>query len=143
LTRFAIDLQAGTVTCPAGVTVPIRAGTGRRTGAARFGAACQACPLAGQCTRSGDGRTITIGPHQTRLAAARTRQANPAWKADYRATRPKAERKIGHLMRRRAWVRGQARVAADFALLAAAVSLARLAVLGLARHGGTWTAPAS
>ena len=146
--RFAIDLQAGTVTCPADVTVPIRAGTGRRAGTARFGAACRACPLAGQCTKSGDGRTITIGPHETRLAAARTRQADPAWKADYRATRPKVERKIGHLMRRRhggrrARVRGQARVAADFALLAAAVNLARLAVLGLARHGGTWTAPAS
>jgi hypothetical protein len=44
---------------------------------------------------------------------------------------------------RRARVRGQARAAADFALLAAAVNLARLAVLGLARHGGTWTVPAS
>ena len=47
----------------------------------------------------------------------------PAWKAGYRATRPKVERKIGHLMRRRhgerrARVRGKARVAADFALLA-------------------------
>ena len=146
--RFAIDLDAGTVTCPAGVTAPIRAGTGRHAGAARFGAACRACPLAGQCTKAAGGRTITIGPHEARLAAARARQADPAWKADYRATRPKVERKIGHLMRRRhggrrARVRGQARVAADFALLAAAVNLARLAVLGLARHGGTWAAPAS
>ncbi len=39
---------------------------------------------------------------------------------------------------RRARVRGQARVTADFALLAAAVNLARLGVLGLACHGGTW-----
>ncbi len=87
-------------------------------------------------------------PHEARLAGARTRQADPAWKADYKATRPKVERKIGHLMRRRhggrrARVRGQARVAADFSLLAAAVSLARLAVLGLARHAGTWAVPAS
>ena len=146
--RFAIDLDAGTVTCPAGVTAPIRAGTGRHAGAARFGAACRACPLAGQCTKAAGGRTITIGPHEARLAAARTRQHDPAWKADYRATRPKVERKIGHLMRRRhggrrARVRGQARVAADFALLAAAVNLARLAVLGLTRHGATWTAAAS
>jgi DDE family transposase/transposase-like protein DUF772 len=147
--RFAIDLDAGTVTCPAGVTVPIRAsGHKRHAGAARFGAACRGCPLAGQCTKARDGRTITIGPHEARLAAARARQQDPAWKADYRATRPKVERKIGHLMRRRhggrrARVRGQARVAADFALLAAAVNLARLAVLGLARHGGTWAVPAS
>jgi hypothetical protein len=147
--RFAIDLDARTVTCPAGVTVPIRAaGRERHAGTARFGAACRVCPLAARCTTARDGRTITIGPHEARLAAARTRQADPAWKADYRATRPKVERKIGHLMRRRhggrrARVRGQARVAADFALLAAAVNLARLAVLGLARHGGTWVVPAS
>jgi hypothetical protein len=48
-------------------------------------------------------------------------------------------RKIGHLTRRRhggrrARVRGQTKIAADFALLAAAVNLARLAVLGLHTH---------
>ena len=61
-------------------------------------------------------------------------------KADYKATRPKVERKISHLMRRRhggrrARVRGR-KVAADFALLAAAVNLARLAVLGIAYRNG-------
>src|SRR5207247_1158157 len=106
------------------------------------------CPLASQCTTAKEGRTITIGPHEARLAAARIRQADPAWKADYRATRPKVERKIGHLMRRRhggrrARVRGQARVAADFALLAAAVNLARLGVLGVAYHCGTWVVTTS
>ena len=59
------------------------------------------------------------------------------------ATRPKAGRKIGHLMRRRhggrrARVRGQVKVAAGFALLAAAASLARLSVPGLASRNGTW-----
>jgi hypothetical protein len=67
----------------------------------------------------------------------------PAWKADYQATRPKVERKLGHLMRRRhggrrARVRGTARVAADFALLAAAVNLARLGILGVGCDRGTW-----
>ena len=146
--RFTIDPDGKTVTCPAGVTVPIRPATGRHAGAARFGAACRACPLAARCTSAKEGRTITIGPHEARLAAARIRQADPAWKADYRATRPKVERKISHLMRRRhggrrARVRGQLKVAADFALLAAAVNLARLAVLGLATHTGNWTVPAS
>src|SRR6266536_1538972 len=141
--RFGIDLRAGTVTCPAGITAAIRARSGRHAGAASFGAACRTCPLAAQCTTAPYGRTITIGPHEALLAAARGRQADPAWKADYQATRPKVERKIGHLMRRRhggrrARVRGQARVTADFALLAAAVNLARLGVLGLACHGGTW-----
>jgi hypothetical protein len=142
--RFAIDLDARTVTCPAGVTVPIRV-SGRKHPArtARFAAACRACPLAAQCTASAAGRTITIGPHEAVLAAARRAQQDPAWKASYRATRPKVERKIGHLMRRRhggrrARVRGLAKVAADFAMLAAAVNLARLAVLGLRCHGGSW-----
>jgi hypothetical protein len=141
--RFVIDLDAGTVTCPAGITAVIRARTGRHAGAARFGAACRTCPLAAQCTTAPHGRTITIGPHEARLSAARIQQADPAWKASYRATRPKVERKIGHLMRRRhggrrARVRGKARVAADFALLAAAVNLARLGVLGVACDHGTW-----
>lgn len=144
--RFTIDLDAKTVTCPAGVTVPIRASSGgRHAGAARFGAACRTCPLAGQCTTARDGRTITIGPHEARLAAARQAQASPAWQADYKATRPKVERKIGHLMRRRhggrrARVRGRAKVAADFALLAAATNLARLAALGVTSNGQSWAA---
>ena len=143
--RFTIDLDDKTVTCPAGVTVPIRPASGRHAGTARFSPACRTCPLAAQCTTAKEGRTITIGPHEARLAAARIRQADPAWKADYRATRPKVERKISHLMRRRhggrrARVRGLLKVAADFALLAAAVNLARLGVLGAAYRNGTWAA---
>jgi hypothetical protein len=147
--RFIIDLGGKTVTCPAGVTVPIRAsGRERHAGEARFGVACRTCPLAAQCTTSRGGRTITIGPHEALLAATRISQQDPAWKADYKATRPKVERKIGHLMRRRhggrrARVRGQLKIAADFALLAAAVNLARLGVLGLTSHSGNWAVPAS
>jgi hypothetical protein len=40
---------------------------------------------------------------------------------------------------RRARVRGRLKVAADFALLAAAVNLARLAKLGLAHGRGGWS----
>src|ERR1035437_4358629 len=72
--RFTIDLDGKTVTCPAGVPLPIRAATGRHAGAARSGAACRPCPLAAQCPTAREGRTITIGPHEARLAAARTRQ---------------------------------------------------------------------
>ncbi len=142
--RFTIDLDGKTVTCPAGITVPIRAsGRDRHAGEAKFGAACRTCPLAARCTTAKAGRTIAIGPHEARLAAARQAQAAPAWRADYRATRPKVERKIGHLMRRRhggrrARVCSQLKVAADFALLAAAVNLARLAVLGFSGNSGTW-----
>jgi len=133
--RFAIDLTAGTVSCPGGVTAPIRPAADGG-GTAYFGVACAGCPLRAQCTTAASGRTITVGPHEATLAAARARQTDPDWIADYRATRPKVERKIGHLMRRkhggrRARPRGTTRVDADFRLLASAVNLARLAALGV------------
>ena len=144
--RFAIDLAAQTVRCPAGNTTPIQAA---RTagGTAYFGAACAGCPLRAQCTTAADGRTIKIGPYEQALADARARQTDPTWIADYRSTRPKIERKLGHLMRRRhggrrARVRGTARVDADFRLLATAVNLARLAVLGLHRTTAGWAVTA-
>jgi hypothetical protein len=40
---------------------------------------------------------------------------------------------------RRARVHGQAKIAADFSLLAAATNLARLAILGVAHHNTGWT----
>jgi hypothetical protein len=145
--QFDIDLGRGSVSCPAGHTAPIRRGAGQG-GIASFGAACTGCPLREQCTTSAGGRTIGVGPHEQQLAAARTRQRDPDWVADYRAIRPKVERKIGHLMRRRhggrrARVRGQTKIAADFALLAAAVNLARLSVLNVAHAPGRGWATAA
>ncbi|WP_422752604.1 IS1182 family transposase [Micromonospora sp. WMMD708] len=144
--RFEVNLRDATVTCPNGLTVAIRPvkGHARHAGKADFGTACATCPLRGQCTDSKTGRSITIGHHEACLTAARTRQQHPAWQADYRATRPKVERKIAHLMRRRhggrrARMRGRHRVAADFTLLAAAVNLARLATLGLTHTLHGWT----
>lgn len=138
---FVIDHAAGSVTCPAGRTVPLR--RRRSELAASFGSACRTCPLVARCTTSRDGRVITVGPHHASLLRARRARRDPAWRDDYRATRPRVERRIAHLMRRRhggrrARVRGRPKVAADFSLLAAAVNLARLAVLGLFRDGPTW-----
>jgi hypothetical protein len=138
--RFTIDLAGRTVTCPGQVSVAIRPlKTGG--GVAAFGTACAGCPLAAQCTTSAAGRTLTISAYEPQLGRARAAQADPGWRADYTATRPKVERKIGHLMRRRhggrrARVRGTTKVAADFSLLAAAVNLARLGVLGLRQAAG-------
>ncbi|MFJ4649643.1 hypothetical protein ACIP5Y_00040 [Nocardia sp. NPDC088792] len=42
-----------------------------------------------QCTNAAGGRTITIGAFEKYLAIGRERQRDPAWKATYRATRPK------------------------------------------------------
>jgi hypothetical protein len=141
---FGIDLDAGTVTCPNGLTAPIR----RRpsgAGTASFGAACARCPLQAQCSTARAGRKIAVGVNEEHLAWARNRQKDPAWIADYQATRPKVERKIGHMMwrrhgGRRARVRGRVKVAADFSLLAAAVNLARLARLGLHNSNTGWAA---
>jgi len=138
---FTIDTAAGTVTCPAGQVAPLRPLQGGTV--ASFGVACAACPLATRCTTSKAGRSIRVGPHEASLARARAARHDPAWLADYRATRPKVERRIAQLMRRRhggrrVRVRGRPRVGADFSLLAAAVNLARLAVLGLSRQGAGW-----
>ena len=140
---FQIDLDAGTVTCPAGQTAPLRPIKDGHI--AHFAAACQGCPLAERCTTSPSGRSIHVGVYEQQLTRARARQTDPAWKADYTATRPKVERKIAHLMRRRhggrrARVRGHTKVDADFSLLAAAVNLARLATLGVTHHTGGWAA---
>jgi Transposase DDE domain/Transposase domain (DUF772) len=145
--QFRIDLDRGTVTCPARLTVGIIPAR-RGGGVAHFGKACQVCPLASSCTTSPAGRTITVHPQEARLQAARSRQRDPAWRADYRAHRPTVERKLAHLLRRRhggrrARVRGRQRVAQDWRLLAAAVNLARFAVLGVhSRPGGWAVAPA-
>jgi Transposase DDE domain len=130
-----IDLEADTVTCPNQVTVDIRRGRDG-TGITYFADACADCPLRDACTEAASGRTIRVGIHEAALAQARQRQQAPEWQDDYRATRPKVERKLGHLMRRRhggrrARVRGTPKVDADFNPLAAAANLARLVVLGL------------
>ncbi len=130
---FTIDTKAETARCPGAILVQLRRHKDGSATAA-FGAACTACPLRGQCTTSPHGRTVSVHAKYDTLHRSRERQRDPAWKQCYRATRPKVERKIAHLMRRkhggrRARVRGRLRVGHDFALLAAAVNLARLARL--------------
>lgn len=143
---FDVDLANNTVRCPAGALVVIRRSTstgeeGLRL--ANFGVQCKGCELRSRCTDGKEGRTIRVHPREATLQRARHRQSDPSWKARYRATRPKVERKIGHLMHkrhggRRARVRGGARVGHDFALLAAANNLKRLAMLGVHNDGGGW-----
>jgi len=132
---FGIDLDEDTVTCPAGFTVDIERNADG-DGTARFAESCTDCPMRTHCTNAHGGRTIRVGRYEHRLAESRAQQRNPQWVSDYQATRPKVERKLGHIMRRRhggrrARVRGRRKVDADFNLLAAAHNLARLAVLEL------------
>jgi hypothetical protein len=137
--HFAVDTQASTVTCPRGVLVVLRTmADGSKM--ADFGEHCDGCPMRSQCTASKEGRSVRLHPKHAVLDRARNRQRDQVWRALYRGTRPKVERKIAHLMRRkhggrRARMRGGLRVGHDFALLAAAVNLARLAALCVGRLG--------
>lgn len=140
--RFTIDLDEDTVTCPAGVSVTIRRSAGG-AGMAYFSGNCTHCSLRAECTNARGGRTVSVGRYEQRLADARTQQRKPEWRADYRATRPKVERKLGHMMRRkhggrRARMRGKRKIDADFNLLAAAHNLARLAGFGLHSTTSGW-----
>jgi hypothetical protein len=135
-------LDRGEATCPAGNTTPITP-TRRGGGKASFGRFCGSCPLRPRCTTAKAGRSITIHRQETILQAARAAQKDPAWRQAYRATRPTAERKIAHFVRRgwggrKARCRGKARILTDVLTRAAVLNLARLAVLGLHHTPAGW-----
>ncbi len=132
--EFDINLEDNTVRCPNGHLVVIREFADGSGGLAAFKSHCGNCPMKSQCTEAKTGRTIRIHKKEETLHRSRTRQRSPEWKMNYRAVRPKVERKFAHLMRRRhggrrARVRGRTRVADDFSLLCAATNLKRCAVL--------------
>lgn len=140
--RFDVDLEAGTVTCPSSQVVSMRP-LGDGGWYAGFGKLCGTCPLREQCTTAKAGRVITISKYEALLQQARQEQADPGWKADYKANRPKVERQFGHLMRarhggRRARVRGKVKIGQDFKHLCAARNFARLALLGVSSATGNW-----
>ena len=134
---FTIDEQAGTVTCPAGLTRPIT-----RTRTVTFGAACAGCPLRPRCTTAKDGRSMTIHPHEDLLRAARARARTPGFKQAC-PTRPAIERVIswtatqnGHRIRLR--YLGTAKNNAWLHTRCAAINLRTLLRHGLTRRDGAW-----
>lgn len=136
---FAIDLDADVVACPAGqIAVIARAEDG--SGVARFGSRCDGCLKRAQCTTAKSGRTISIHPREALLVRVRREQQDPQWQADYRATRPKVERKLAHMLRagRRAQRRGLDKVDVDWSLTGTGVNLARMAAQGLRNIAGSW-----
>ena len=140
--RFDVDLEANTVTCPAGqrVTInPTRDGGGR----ASFKVHCKTCPMRTACTKSRAGRSISVHAHEAVLQRARAEQHEPGWAERYRADRPIVERKIAHFARRpwggrSARTRGKARIATDLDTRAGAINWARLATLGLQHGANGW-----
>jgi IS5 family transposase len=134
---FAVDEDAGTVTCPGGVT---RAMSKTRT--VTFGAACAGCPLRGRCTNAKDGRSMTIHPHEALLRAARAQARTPEFKDKY-PTRSMIERVISWTATqngRRVKLRyiGTAKNNAWLHTRCAAINLRALARRGLTRSGGAW-----
>jgi IS5 family transposase len=132
---FTIDLDARTVTCPAGHTKTVD-----RRGNAKFGTRCGACPLRSRCTTSHAGRTITLHPHEDELLAAHERAHDAEFIATYRRWRPMVERSIAWLVangNRRVRYRGIERNQHGLSLRVAAINLRRLVNLGL-HHEQRW-----
>jgi hypothetical protein len=95
LDDFTIDLDAMTVTCPEQITVTISA----KTRTARFGTACDRCPVRQQCTNAKSGRVIKVHPNHALLAAARVFADTDHFDTTYRQHRPMIERTIAWLVR--------------------------------------------
>jgi hypothetical protein len=137
LDDFAIDEQAGTVSCPGGHT---RAMSPKRT--VTFGRVCMDCPLRARCTTARDGRSMTIHEHEQLLRAARAAARTPEFAQAY-STRSMVERVIawtatsrGRRIKLRylgvdknhAWLRNRC----------AAINLRTLVGNGLTRIDGVW-----
>jgi hypothetical protein len=136
---FDVDLDRGTVTCPAGHTVVIRPSRG-----AAFERFCRGCPLAPRCTTAKRGRKLTIHQHEKLLRAARREAETEQFQQVYRQ-RPMVERSIAWLTRgnRRLRYRGITSNDRWLHTRVAALNLRRLIVLGLTRDTGTWTITAT
>ena len=132
---FAYDDEAGTLTCPNGVT---RTLTRKRN--VVFGAVCRNCPLRDKCTTSASGRTVHVHRHETLQRRHRQRAQDPAFQHTYRAKRPLVERSIAWLTRgnRRVPYRGIAKNNAWLHHRIAALNLRRLLALGLVIQNGGW-----
>ena len=136
LDDFTIDEEAGTATCPNGLTRAIT-----KTRNVIFGAGCRGCPLREMCTTSKDGRTLALHKHHGLLARHRKRAKDPVWQADYRQYRPMVERSIAWLVaggNRKVRYRGVTKNNAWLHNRTAALNLRQLLNLGLTRHDGAW-----
>ncbi len=133
---FDVDLDAGTVTCPAGHTVAI---TPKHN--AVFGNRCRDCPLRSRCTTAKHGMKLTLHRHERQLQKARRRSRELDFIDTYRTMRPMVERTIawftarGH---RKVRYRGTERNQFWVHTRSAAINLRRLLALGLHRPDGNW-----
>ena len=136
---FTVSEERGTVTCPAGHTVPLS-----RTRVATFGTLCRDCPLRAQCTTCKTGRKLVLHEHDDLLRQARADWAAPTGlREDYMKNRPNVERVIAQVAtwrgrRLKLRYRGVTRNHAWLKRRTAAVNLRNLTSRGLTRPDGAW-----
>jgi len=95
---FTIDLEAGTVTCPAGQVAPIRTEPSGARRASFSKRVCDGCPLRGRCVAPARGtRQVPIATDEELLIAARRALDDPDTAEHLRRTRPRIERLLGLL----------------------------------------------
>ncbi len=132
---FDVDLERGTVKCPAGHIVDKakkqRDKQGREVQCFIFPRQlCQDCPQREQCTTAQKtGRTVTLHAQEALLQAAREEQEKEGFRDRYCYPRSTVERVIGHLTRhgfRQARYFGAAKTLLQALWSAAAVNLQRL-----------------
>ena len=97
---FEIDLDAGTVRCPAGEVARIRTEPSGQRRAQFKRSACGRCPLKRQCVPTRSRKDILIAPEEELLIAARQALDDPATGEHLRRTRPRIERLLGLLAHR-------------------------------------------
>jgi hypothetical protein len=136
---FTVSQEQGTVTCPAGHTVPLS-----RTRVATFGVLCRNCPLRARCTTCKTGRKLVLHPRDDLLRAARAGwAAGSGLRKDYMTHRPNVERAIAQVAtwrgrRLKLRYRGTARNHAWLKRRTAALNLRNLIGKGLTRRDGAW-----
>jgi hypothetical protein len=97
---FTIDLQAGTVTCPAGELTQIRREPSGSRRANFSAGVCGPCPLSARCCPTARRKQLLIAPEEELLIAARQALEDPANAQHLRRTRPRVERLLGLLVYR-------------------------------------------
>ncbi|MEJ2204306.1 MAG: IS1182 family transposase [Gemmatimonadota bacterium] len=139
---FTIDLEAGSITCPAGEVTHASADRVSRGGTFYFdGTVCSACTLREACTRrapevmrrEGRGRSIRLHPLEAILQRARALE-NTERIQRLLKLRPLVERRLAHLMSgrgqlRQARYRGAAKTQFQAMAAALVVNLVRMASL--------------